>query len=169
MTVDDAGTASGRFSPHSAFMLMRTQQRTDLRIFRDVVSDAHRPDESRTGLPPWRVTGDDLAAQFALGMRLRDVWWTWHDDPDVEGVAFRLWVATTDATSWAAVDRDGRSDDRFTVWQHGPRRLWDETEAAHAWWTSHDRPGPERFGLTVTATDETPWLDSPAQPVPVTG
>ncbi|MFF5390959.1 hypothetical protein ACFY5H_21840 [Streptomyces sp. NPDC013012] len=72
MTVDDAGTASGRFSPHSAFMLMRAQ-RADLRIFRDVVSDAHRPDESGSGLPPWRVAGDDLAAQFAMGLRLRDV------------------------------------------------------------------------------------------------
>ncbi|MER7908556.1 methyltransferase domain-containing protein [Streptomyces sp. NPDC096068] len=168
MTVDDTGAASGRFSPHSAFMLMRAQH-TDLRIFRDVVSDAHRPDESGTGLPPWRVAGDDLDAQFAMGLRLRDVWWTWHDDPDVEGVVSRLWVATTDATSWAAVDWDGKSDDRFTVWQHGPRRLWEETEAAYAWWTSHGRPGPERFGLTVTATGETPWLDAPDRPVPATG
>jgi protein-L-isoaspartate O-methyltransferase len=165
MTVDDNGTASGPFSPHSAFMLMRNQ-RTDLRIFRDVVRDDHQPDESSTALPPWRVAGDDLAAQFAMGLQLRDVWWTWHDNPDVEGVASRLWIATTDATSWAAVDWDGKSDDRFTVWRHGPRRLWDQAEAAHAWWLLHDRPGPERFGLTVTVTGEVPWLDHPEQPVP---
>ncbi|MEV6326564.1 methyltransferase domain-containing protein [Streptomyces sp. NPDC051909] len=168
MTVDDWGSASGPFSPHSAFMLMRNQ-RTDLRIFRDVVRDDHQPDESTTTLPPWRVAGDDLAAQFAMGLQLRDVWWSWHDNPDVEGVASRLWVATTDTRSWAAVDWDGISDDRFTVWQYGPRRLWNEVEAAHAWWLLHDRPGPERFGLTVTATSESAWLDNPDQSVPLTG
>ncbi|WP_217222707.1 methyltransferase domain-containing protein [Streptomyces anulatus] len=167
MTTDGSGTASGRFFPYSAFMLMR-QQRTDLRIFRDVVRDEHQPDESTTTLPPWRVTGDDLAAQFAMGLQLRDVWWTWHDNP-MGGVASRLWVATTDAASWAAVDWDGRSDDQFTVWQHGPRRLWNEAEAAYAWWALHDRPGPERFGLTVTATGEAPWLDTSDQPVPTPG
>ncbi|MEV7090955.1 methyltransferase domain-containing protein [Streptomyces sp. NPDC093085] len=168
LTVDDAGGAAGRFSPHSAFMLMR-QQRTDLRIFRDVVRDTHRPDGSTTALPPWRVTEDDLAARFAVGLLLRDVWWTWHDNPEVDGVASRLWLATTDATSWAAVDWDGTSDDHFAVWQYGPRRLWDEAEAAYAWWVRHDRPGPERFGLTVTATGQIPWLDHADRPVPVTG
>ncbi|MFJ3900116.1 methyltransferase domain-containing protein [Streptomyces sp. NPDC090025] len=164
MVVDGNGTAAGRFSPHSAFMLMRNQ-RTDLRIFRDVVRDDHRPDESATGLPPWRVAGDDPAARFALGLRLRDVWCTWHDDPDVAGVASRLWIATTDATSWAAVDWDGKADDRFTVWQHGPRRLWDEVAAAYAWWLRNDRPGPGRFGLTVAAQGESVWLDDPGRPL----
>ncbi|WP_432060637.1 methyltransferase domain-containing protein [Streptomyces sp. S1] len=164
MTVDGVGSASGRFSPYSAFMVM-PEHRTDLGIYQDVVRDEHRPEESATALSPWEVAGDDVDAQFALGLLLRDVWRTWHHGPDVEGVETRLWVATTDATSWAAVDWDGRSDDRFTVWQHGPRRLWDEVEATYTWWTARDRPGPERFGLTVTATSETPWLDDPGQPV----
>ncbi|WP_326677816.1 methyltransferase domain-containing protein [Streptomyces sp. NBC_01237] len=168
MTVDDDGTASGRFSPHSAFMLMR-QQRTNLRIFRDVVRDDHQPDESTTNLPPWQVTGDELAARFAMGLQLRDVWWTWHDNPYVEGVVSRLWLATTDATSWAAVDWDGKSDTQWTVWQQGRRRLWREVEAAHDWWALHDRPGPERFGLTVTASGGTPWLDTPEKRVPTSG
>ncbi|MFD6587599.1 methyltransferase domain-containing protein [Streptomyces anulatus] len=167
LTVKDDGSAVGSFSPHSAFMLMRGE-RTSLRIFRDVVSDDHQPDESTSTLPPWRVTGEDLAVQFAMGLQLRDVWWTWHENPDVEGVATRLWVATTDATSWAAVDWDGRSEDRFTVRQHGPRRLWNEVEAAHSWWQLHDRPGPERFGLTVTASGQSVWLDSPGRLVTVT-
>ncbi|MER7515163.1 methyltransferase [Streptomyces sp. NPDC126499] len=163
------GDASGRFSPHSAFMLMRNQRR-DLRIYRDVVHDGHQPDEYRTTLSPWAVTGVDWAAQFAMGLQLRDVWWTWHDNPGVDGVESRLWVATTDATSWAAVDWDGKSDDRFTVWQHGPRRLWNEVEAAHTWWTHAGRPGPERFGLsTAPGTREWVWLDTPDRPLPTTG
>ncbi|MFE5833363.1 methyltransferase domain-containing protein [Streptomyces sp. NPDC056488] len=166
LTVNGA-VAEGSFSPYSAFMLMRGQ-RTDLRIFRDVVRDDHQPDESTTPLSPRKVAGSDFDAQFAIGLRLRDVWRAWHENP-VEGVETRLWVATTDATSWAAVDWDGKSDDRFTVWQYGPRRLWNEVEAAYAWWTLHNRPGPDRFGLTVTPEGETAWLETPRQPVPASG
>ncbi|MFI7287442.1 methyltransferase domain-containing protein [Streptomyces anulatus] len=166
LTVDGYGGASGFFSPHSAFMLMRGQ-RTDLRIYRDVVRDSHVPEESATRLSPGAVAGGDWAAQFAVGLLLRDVWRTWHENPDVEGVADRLWLATTDATSWAAVDRDGRTTDRFTVWEHGHRRLWRAVEAAHDWWRGTGSPGPERFGLTV-APDGTQvvWLDTPDNPVP---
>jgi protein-L-isoaspartate O-methyltransferase len=169
LTVDGDGLASGWFSPHSAFMLMRNQ-RTGLGIFRDVVRDEHVPEESWTTLSPWAVTGDDWAAQFAIGLQLRDVWRTWHDDPDVDGVAKRLWLATTDATSWAAVDWDGRTGERFTVWQHGPRRLWNEVEAAHRWSLHVGGPGPERFGMTVSPEGRhTAWLDAPDRPVPATG
>lgn len=154
------GVGEGRFSPHSAFMLMRNQ-RADLRIYRDVVRDVHQPDESKTDLAPWDVTGQDIDAQFAIGVRLRDVWYARQQNPGVDGVMARLWVATTDATSWAAVDYDGERDDQFTVWQHGPRRLWDEVEAANRWWLENDRPGPDRFGLTVTADGQRTWLDDP--------
>ncbi|MCG6499654.1 methyltransferase domain-containing protein [Kitasatospora sp. A2-31] len=149
----DRDRAQGRFSPHSAFMLIRSQRR-DLRIFRDVVRDDHVPDESRTALPPSKITGDHWEARFAVGLRLGDVWTAWEDDEE------RLWVATTDARSWAAVDRD---DAGSTVRQHGPRRLWDEVEAAHRWWEEHGRPGPERFGLTVTRRRQWTWLDHPAR------
>ncbi|MFJ4922108.1 methyltransferase [Streptomyces sp. NPDC088725] len=163
---DGTHTASGRFSPHASFMLMR-EQRTDLRIYRDVVRDEHVPEESGTELNPEAVAGDDWAARFAVGPQLTDVWHTWHDNPDVPGVASRLWIAATDAGSWAAIDKDGRSDGRFTVWQYGPRRLWDEMTAAYLWWQRHGSPGPERFGLTVPPSGrQTAWLDSPTHPVP---
>ncbi|MFJ7276590.1 methyltransferase domain-containing protein [Kitasatospora sp. NPDC098663] len=150
----------GKFSPHASFMLMRAQ-RADLRIYRDVVRDHHRPEESTTRLSPWQVCGEDLDVRFALGLKLGDVWTAWHHEPDVEGVATRLWVATTDATSWAAVDHDGRQEDRFTVWQYGPRRLWDEIEEAHRWWEKSDRPGPDRFGLRIVGDEQQVFLDGP--------
>ncbi|MEU8773361.1 methyltransferase domain-containing protein [Streptomyces sp. NPDC048606] len=169
LTVDGHGAASGSFSPHSAFMLMRGQ-RTDLRIYRDVVRDDQVPLQSSAALSPWAVAGDDWAAQFAIGLQLGDVWWTWHDNPDVEGVASRLWLATTDATTWAAVDWDGRSEDRFTVWEYGPRRLWSEVEAAYRWWNLSGEPSPERFGMTITAGGEhRAWLDAPDRLIPQTG
>ncbi|WP_369183523.1 hypothetical protein [Streptomyces sp. Y1] len=111
---------------------MRNQRR-DLRIFRDVVRDDHVPDESTTALSPHRITGDSWEARFALGLCLPDVWTAWDADAD------RLWVATTDARSWAAVDRNR---DRFAVHQYGPRRLWDEVEAAYLWWEDQGCPGP---------------------------
>ncbi|MEU3975687.1 methyltransferase domain-containing protein [Streptomyces bacillaris] len=166
LTVDGYGGASGFFFPYSAFMLMRGQ-RTDLRIYRDVVRGSHVPLASVSLLSPWAVAGEDWAAQFAVGLQLPDVWRAWHDDPGVDGVARRLWAATTDAGSWAAVDWDGTVSDRFAVWEHGGRRLWREIEGAYAWWRGAGRPGPGRFGLTI-APDGThvPWLDTPDRPVP---
>lgn len=167
LTVDGHGAASGFFSPYSAFMLMRGQ-RTNLRIYRDVVRDDHVPTESVTRVTPWSVAGDDWSAKFAIGLQLRHVWHAWHENPDVDGVETRLWLATTDATSWAAVDWDGKASNRFTVWQHGPKSLWDMVEAAYNWWRDAGSPDPERFGLTVHANGtHTPWLDTPDRLVPL--
>ncbi|MBD0691683.1 methyltransferase domain-containing protein [Streptomyces sp. CBMA123] len=167
LTVGDDGTATGRFSADSAFMLMRTQRR-DLRLFRDVVMDDHVPVESATGLSPWAVADSSFETQFALGLRLGDLWYAWHHDPDVDGVETRLWVATADGDSWAAVDWDGtRAPGRYTVWQHGPRRLWGEVEAAHRWWLDNGRPGPDRLGLTVTPDGQWAWLDDPVDAWPL--
>ncbi|WP_051970637.1 methyltransferase domain-containing protein [Kitasatospora azatica] len=157
LAVSESGAAVGRFSSDSAFMLMRTQ-RASLSIS-DVVKEGHKPDESTTTLPRRTVVWGNAA--FAVGMRLGDVGNTWQDAP-VEGVKDRLWLVTIDGTSWAAVDHDGGDQDEFTVHQYGPRRLWDEVEAAYFWWVENGKPGPERFGLTVTPDGEhRAWLDEP--------
>ncbi|WP_103501412.1 MULTISPECIES: methyltransferase domain-containing protein [unclassified Streptomyces] len=75
-------------------------------------------------------------------------------------VAVRLWARDG---SWAHVA--GAAGGGGTVREDGPRRLWAEVEAAHAWFTEHDRPARERFGVTVTARGEQIWLDDPAQPL----
>lgn len=52
-----------------------------------------------------------------------------------------------------------------TAWraeQAGPRSLWDEVEAAQEEWRSLGGPGPDRFGLTVSADGRhRVWLDTP--------
>ncbi|MBV6700644.1 methyltransferase domain-containing protein [Kitasatospora aureofaciens] len=168
LTVGNDGAAVGRYEPDSAFMLMRTQRQA-LSVYRDVVKDDHHPDESTTAFDPWSVADSPFETQFALGHRLGDLWYAWHHDPDVDGVETRLWVATTDATSWAAVDWDGTKDaERYTVWQHGPRRVWNEVEAAYQWWLDNGRPGPTRLGLTITpGGDHRAWLDDPANSWPL--
>ncbi|MFG2908869.1 methyltransferase domain-containing protein [Kitasatospora sp. NPDC048286] len=167
LTIDDDGTGTGRYIPESAFMLMRTQ-RLDLRLFRDVALEEHVPTESTTMLNPWAVADSAFETQFALGHRLGDLWYAWHQNPDVENVATRLWVATTDGGSWAAVDWDGTEEaQQYAVWQHGPRQVWNEVEAAHQWWLDNDRPGPDRFGLSVTPEGHIAWLDHPANGWPL--
>ncbi|WKK22989.1 methyltransferase domain-containing protein [Streptomyces olivoreticuli] len=160
LTVDEHGGGLGHFSPYAAFMRARGH-RLGLRLYHDIVADEHQPTESRTRLTPWDVADDDHNAQFAIGLRLPDLWHIWHHAPDVEGVETRLWVATTDKASWAAIDYDGNDDEEFTVWQHGQRRLWDEIESAWHWYTDNGRPTPDRFGMTVATAGHAVWLDTP--------
>ncbi|MGA9312228.1 MAG: hypothetical protein WBV74_17945 [Pseudonocardiaceae bacterium] len=55
----------------------------------------------------------------------------------------------------------------YPVRQHGPRRLWEEIEQAHAWWVKHGRPTYTRLGVTVTNTQQWAWLDHPDQRVAI--
>ncbi|MGH3867053.1 MAG: hypothetical protein ACRDQ4_13110 [Pseudonocardiaceae bacterium] len=62
----------------------------------------------------------------------------------------------------AWLDANLTSPDKLVVRQLGPRRLWDEAEAAYDWWYAHDKPTLARFGMTVTADTQTVWLDTPS-------
>jgi hypothetical protein len=109
-------------------------------------------------LPENVFTGGKFGAPaFAIGLRVPQC---------THIVALRregarpVWFYGLDDTSWAcAFFRDGRPE--TTVYQSGPRRLWDEVESAYAWWERAGRPEHERFGLTVDAEGQTAWLDEP--------
>jgi methyltransferase of ATP-grasp peptide maturase system len=81
---------------------------------------------------------------------------------------FRLWspsewygVAHGATRSWARAEQ---TDGGATVVQGGPRRLWDELETAHAWWTAAARPAHDRLGLTVYPDGRhTLWVDEPGR------
>ncbi|MQA88058.1 MAG: hypothetical protein GEV03_26415 [Streptosporangiales bacterium] len=70
-------------------------------------------------------------------------------------------LALYDGQSWAGAATDPRPDGMRPVEQHGPRRLWDLVEHAHAWWHEQGRPGWWRFGLTVTPRANTVWFGDP--------
>ena len=70
-------------------------------------------------------------------------------------------MAHAQSGSWAAVTP--RADGAFVVHHEGPRRLWEELEAAYQWWLAADRPDHTRFGLTVTKDGTEVWLDRPEQ------
>ncbi len=90
------------------------------------------------------------------------------DTAPPDGAAVRLWLADDAATSWAAIDVDGHQHDHFRLLQHGPCRLADEIEAAHAWWTADGQPAVDRFGVTATPAGQTVWLDDPRPADPPT-
>ncbi|HEY2724247.1 MAG TPA: hypothetical protein VGI84_06140, partial [Pseudonocardiaceae bacterium] len=55
----------------------------------------------------------------------------------------RSWAMFTHATP-------DITDDTFSVRQYGPRRLFDEVEAAYAWWLDQGSPDADRWRFTVT-------------------
>jgi L-alanine-DL-glutamate epimerase-like enolase superfamily enzyme len=101
--------------------------------------------------------------EFAIGLRVQNC--THIADRKQDGKRPVWFYGLTDR-SWAVVVfRDDR--ETATVHQAGPRRLWDEVEAAYRWWDHHDRPGFQRFGLKVSADGEDAWLDTPGNLVAV--
>ncbi|MFE0189998.1 hypothetical protein [Streptomyces sp. NPDC058989] len=164
VVAEDRRSASGPFSRPVAFMRMRSQRfvwpRHDAYVPAGAMDAADTSFTTMTeaefcGTGSFDVTG------FALGLRV----------PAVAHAADRkrdgrrtVWFYGLSDKSWAVVVfRDDREEAK--VYQSGPRRLWDEVEAAYRWWVAQERPGFNRFGLTVDAEGEWAWLDSPGNPV----
>ncbi|MEV4190680.1 methyltransferase domain-containing protein [Streptomyces toxytricini] len=158
-------TASGRFTRSSAFMRLR-QQRADRPPHGAYLKGRKWPADgarSTTALSPADVGG--WVEQFVIGLQMAGAFWTVERYGDG---TYTLWTYSTDTLSWASADYEPGAAS-FDVVQSGPRRLWDETEAAYRWWEGRGRPGFDRFGLTVADGREQVWLDSPDHPVPAVG
>ncbi|MDK1474391.1 protein-L-isoaspartate(D-aspartate) O-methyltransferase [Streptomyces sp. 549] len=153
------GAASGRFTRPVEFMKLRSQRLTpprhDVYLAAGPMDDA---DTSATAITEAEfLPGRYTALPFALGLRVRGCLQTVAAKRDG---ARPVWFYGLGDRSWAAVMFvDGEEEAR--VWQSGPRRLWDEVEAAYHWWVDQSRPDHTRFGLTVTPEGETAWLDEP--------
>lgn len=154
----DGHTASGRFLRGVEFMQSRTQRRPA------VDPSAYVPPEGVQGAAASTsdITEDDFASgrygplPFVLGLRVPGCV---QASADKHNTARPIWFYSLTDRSWAcALFRDGTPT---RVWQSGPRRLWTEVEAAYQWWLDQDRPGVERFGLTVEPDGQHVWLDEP--------
>ncbi|MEU9337815.1 methyltransferase domain-containing protein [Streptomyces sp. NPDC048290] len=157
LVVADDGRAEGRFLPErSYFMAVRAAGSTG------VPAHPGRP-EATSG----RITGLDLTAvaedeafRFVLSLVAPDTGFAFErGDADGPVTAVELWGPDG---AWARA-QDGRAR------QAGPRPLWDVVEAAYRLYVDHDRPGRERFGVTVGAGGQRVWLDAPSRPLPVVG
>jgi protein-L-isoaspartate(D-aspartate) O-methyltransferase len=158
LVVEADGTAGGRFVDNTvAFMWLRNQRVARATPPPDLTTAAERT----TVLDPDAVAWDDYDATFAVGLRLPDVSVRFVDADDGSD-DFTFWAQS--GASWTCVDvAAGATEHR--VRQYGPRRLWDEIEAAYRWWTEVGRPPTDRFGLTVGPAGQRLWLDSPDNPV----
>ncbi|MEU6928344.1 methyltransferase domain-containing protein [Streptomyces sp. NPDC046374] len=150
LTVHPDGTASGPFVIPVEFMKARAH-RLQWPDAEEYVTSWPAP--ARTGIQPAQLAD----ATFAISHAVPDIVHAAHTDPDGAPAA---WFYSLTDRSWAAVrwpDADGAGE----VYQQGERRVWDAVAAAYGWWERQGRPGPERFGLTVTPEGAAPWLDSP--------
>ncbi|MFF4051954.1 protein-L-isoaspartate(D-aspartate) O-methyltransferase [Streptomyces chartreusis] len=164
LVIDDNGVAQGHFIGSSAFMRLR-QQRKNLPVtsrFLDTKRWPLNAVRSTTSLSPDDV--GDWICMFAIGVQVPDLFC--RVEPGHDG-AYRLWLFNTGVTSWASADFvKGKAV--FEVAQSGPRRLWEELEAAYGWWDQQGQPALERFGLTTRGGPfHAVWLDAPENPVPV--
>jgi hypothetical protein len=159
LTVAEDGTASGRLSGNLAFMRLRAQQDTLCPLDQGETGEAV---ETTTSLWVYEVVGE-FSGALTVGLLVPHCHKIVEDDPDD---AYHHLVRVHDPItgSWATVDVH-RGSTAHPVRQHGPRRLWDEIERAHAWWVTHHRPTYTRLGITVTDTQQWTWLDHPDQHV----
>ncbi|TQE22002.1 methyltransferase domain-containing protein [Streptomyces ipomoeae] len=156
----DGTRASGRFTGPVEFMKLRAQRRAwprhDDYMPAEGVSGGDRSSTTLTEVDFVRGPFDPL--RFALGLRVPACLCAVADKRD--GVR-PVWLYGLSDRSWACVIfRDG--EPASIVHQGGPRRLWDETEAARGWWKERGEPGFERFGLTVDERGTYAWLDDPS-------
>ncbi|MQY13786.1 Protein-L-isoaspartate O-methyltransferase [Streptomyces sp. RB5] len=156
LVVTSNSHAEGRFLPDpSYFMAVRDTDTTG--------TPAHpgRPaaiSDRSTDLD-LTVVAEDETFRFVLSLVVPDTVFASESDGDDRVTAVELWGA---GGAWARAEGDRAR-------QAGPQALWDAVEAAHRWYEAHGRPGRERFGVTVTAGEQSVWLDSPDRPVPGAG
>lgn len=159
LTVGENGSASGPFLAMVEFMKLRAQ-RLDWDRFREYVPAFPGDAEvSRTRLTRADLGGRYEPSRFVAGLCVPDCA---HVVNEIGKGAAKAWVFDLTSRSWAAVEFSADEPDA-TVYQSGPRRLWDEVERALTWWAEKGRPGLARFGLTVRPDGTTrTWLDDPA-------
>jgi protein-L-isoaspartate(D-aspartate) O-methyltransferase len=153
-------SASGRFTGPVEFMKLRSQRQSWPRHGDYVPAEGVSSGEaSSTSITEGDfVRGRFDVLRFALGMRVPRCLCAVADKRDGTRP---VWLYGLSDRSWACVIfRDGQP--QSTVYQGGPRRLWDETEAAYAWWHKQGEPGFDRFGLTIGPDGTRAWLDEPA-------
>ncbi|SEG76806.1 protein-L-isoaspartate(D-aspartate) O-methyltransferase [Thermomonospora echinospora] len=149
------GTALGRITGTSNYMLLRAQRRRSW----DWTGDA---EESATRLDPRSLVWDSYGADLALAALLPGV--RLFEQPGPDDGQHTVWLADPATDSWATAQFTPGAD-AYPIRQHGPRRLWDEAEDAYWRWQSWGRPARDRYGITVTPNGQHLWLDEPANPL----
>jgi methyltransferase of ATP-grasp peptide maturase system len=154
-----ADRAEGRFDPtYAGFMELRHHLASHAPVRRRPTRNRSLEPEHRTttldprtpweSLVVWFLASFDLGAEISLGYcRFQD------GKPTATSI-------TVGDGSWAEVTLT-TIDGVYQVAEAGPQRVWRTIESAHALWNTLERPGWDRFGLTVTENHQHVWLDTP--------
>ncbi|WP_267593534.1 hypothetical protein [Carbonactinospora thermoautotrophica] len=159
LTVSEDGTATGRFLPDTvSFMRSRTEGGP-------TVGSMMRPayEAKKAGVPgrASALGGDVLGTDsFAWAVQLFMPGCFRSGSPRTGRTAGGCCTRTAPGPAWRPTPIDGTPRSSRAA----PRRLWDEVETVHAWWAKSDRPALERYGLTVTRSEQRVWLDTPDAP-----
>jgi hypothetical protein len=148
---DEDGTATGSPVGRVGFMAMRSQ-RTPGWTLDHLDPEDPAAEVSTTTLDPWRVA-ESHDVRWAIGTRVRHCVWD-HQPPTDDRMHHLLWLLDPVGGSWAVARYDGSADPRL-IRQHGPRRLWDEVEAAFRSWAAEGKPPLDRSRITVTPNTQT--------------
>lgn len=152
LTVSDDGTATGEVVDHVSFMLLR-DPRIDRRrrTYRAGADEEDQASIGETAVDLAEVANGDhaLGGVVAIATRVPDCRMGYFPATDPEDDS-TLWLADHRSGSWARVHHRTGHGSRCPVHQYGPRRLWDEVEAAHGWWVEQGRPAADCWRLTVT-------------------
>jgi len=102
---------------------------------------------------PSTVTGPH-GARIAIGQRVPGCQWRYWPWEPREAVGV-LWLVAPWG-SWAKLTHTSpdADEDEFPVLQAGPRRLWDEVEAACHWWNDAGSPEADRWWFTVSPDEQ---------------
>ncbi|WP_142003458.1 methyltransferase domain-containing protein [Amycolatopsis cihanbeyliensis] len=158
---DEDGNATGRFRDQLAFMRLR-DQRAAYYGWEPEESEIERAALTETGCRG--SDGDNIfnpeLGRFAIGALVPDCYL--HIDFNTPADYHHV-VDLDDgfARSFARMYWDVNTPTHYQVRQLGPRKLWDEVEAAYDWWHDNDEPGMERFGLEIRDGKQWLWLDHP--------
>lgn len=166
LTVGEDGRGVGHFLRMVEFMKLRDQRLDWNRFVEHVKEFPGDADASRTSRTLADLGDRYETPYFVIGLCVPDCAHVVNvGDSGEEGDA-KAWFFDFLSQSWAAVVFGPGAPDA-TVYQSGPRRLWNEVEQALTWWISRGRPAVDRFGLTVDRDGTTrPWLDTPAGVLP---
>ncbi|MFF4992013.1 ATP-grasp peptide maturase system methyltransferase [Streptosporangium saharense] len=148
LTVDEDGTASGRFLKDDLYFMTARPHLPPSRP--SVVSGLGEARASR--IDPG-VFDEDTAVWVAQ-LAVPHAQLSWGED--------RTFLV--DVGTGAQADIGPSPDGGWTVRQHGPVRLWDAVEEAVLLWQDAGSPHQSAFGLTVAKDRQYVWLGEPDGP-----
>lgn len=152
LTVSKNGTAAGHFVDDASFMMLRDQR---VHRSRQIISDRNEYEQAtvtETDIHPAEVASGSYSrgAVIAIGTRVPDCRSDYFSSKNPGSNNGTLRLVDHRSGSWARLHYDHGGGPPYAVRQFGPRRLWDEVEAAHQWWVDQGRPSADRWQFTVT-------------------